>query len=83
MSDKKPLFVTADQADQAYRDGEVIQHKTTAGNTFRNISQPNALIGAITTSSAPANRFPPRMSTSSAPACRPTTASALCATSST
>jgi hypothetical protein len=44
MSDKKPLFVTADQADQAYRDGEVIQHRTTAGNTFRNISQPNVSV---------------------------------------
>jgi hypothetical protein len=44
MSDKKPLFVTSDQADQAYRDGEVIQHKTTAGNTFRNISQTNVSV---------------------------------------
>lgn len=44
MSNQKPLFVTADQADQAYRNGEVIQHKTTAGNTFRNISQPNVSV---------------------------------------
>lgn len=41
MSDPKPLFVNADQKEQAYHDGQVIVHKTTGGSTFRNVSQPN------------------------------------------
>jgi hypothetical protein len=41
MSEHKPLFVSADEKEQAYHDGQVIIHKTTGGNTFRNVSQPN------------------------------------------
>ena len=41
MSDNKPLFVTADDKENSYRDGQAIFRNTKAGNTFRDVLQPN------------------------------------------
>lgn len=41
MSDPKPLFVTADEKDKAYTDGQAIVRTAKAGNTFRDVLQPN------------------------------------------
>jgi hypothetical protein len=44
MSENKPLFVTAEDKDQSYQNGQVIVRnngRATAGNTFRNVSNPN------------------------------------------
>ena len=44
MSENKPLFVTAEEKERAYSDGQVIVRnngRATAGNTFRNVLNPN------------------------------------------
>ena len=44
MSENKPLFVTAEDKCQAYQNGQVIVRnngRATAGNTFRNVLNPN------------------------------------------